>query len=112
MAFSGPFSADDVIDVLADSGVHFVTIYRNLKLFKDKGILREVDMRRDSMFYEFNGDDHHHHIVCTDCGYIEKFYICESDSLSRQVLEQSEKFNKITDHSFEMFGTCDRCSSK
>lgn len=105
-----PFRADDVLDSILDTGVNKTTIYRNLYLFLEKGLLREVDMRRDSVFYEYVGVHHHHHIICTECDCIEDFHICDEKDLVKGVLDSSKNFKSITDHSFEIFGVCKKCS--
>jgi len=105
-----PFSADDLIDSIFDTGIHKTTVYRNLDLFKEKGLLKEVDLRRDSVFYEYTGGSHHHHIVCTDCGCVEDFHSCAAESLTKEVLSKSKGFRSVSDHSFELFGLCNKCS--
>jgi len=110
MHHRGPFSADMVIDFLLDTGIHKTTVYRNLELFKQKGLLREVDMRRESVYFEYAPNEHHHHLICTQCGFVEAFYSCGSETLVAGVLKDSKSFISIEDHSFEMFGTCNGCS--
>lgn len=105
----GPFSAEEAVDSLLFTGVHFTTVYRNLTLFKEMGILREVDMRRGSVFYEFAIGKHHHHVVCSECGRVEAFDICGVDNLIGEFLRRSKEFKTISDHSFEMFGLCRKC---
>ena len=52
-------------------------------------------------------NNHHHHILCTQCGAVAEFDGCIVDSLSER-LEQLTGFN-ITDHWMEMWGLCARC---
>lgn len=101
-----PLNAEDIFRITKDT-IDQVTIYRILKAFEEKGIIRKVDLRQVSAFYELN--NHHHHITCKDCGIIENFELCKINSLSKKVLKSSTKFNTITDHSLEFFGLCKSC---
>jgi len=104
-----PFSFEDVFISIGDTGIHRATIFRNLSLFKDAGILREVDMRQDSMFYEFTKGSHRHHVVCKECDCVESFDMCGVDGLVKEFIKNSKEFSKISEHSFEMFGVCKKC---
>ena len=44
--------------------INEATVYRTLSAFEKSGILKIVDLRKDSVYFELN-NDHHHHIVCT-----------------------------------------------
>ncbi|PIP87279.1 hypothetical protein COW81_00995 [Candidatus Campbellbacteria bacterium CG22_combo_CG10-13_8_21_14_all_36_13] len=107
-----PFSFEDVFLALRDTGIHRATIFRNLSLFKDAQILREVDMRQDAMFYEIATKGHHHHVVCKICGCVESFDMCGLDNLVEEFIKNSKEFDKISEHSFEMFGVCKKCYKK
>ena len=90
--------------------INEATVYRTLSSFEEKGILKRVDLRGDSVFFELNSD-HHHHIVCTKCGSIEDFKENNDiEKLLRRVVEKSSKFNKIQEHSLELFGFCKMCN--
>ncbi|MFW5719440.1 MAG: Fur family transcriptional regulator [Candidatus Dojkabacteria bacterium] len=44
------------------------TIYRNLTLFVEQGVLREVNIKKGITHYELNHEgDIHQHFVCDDC---------------------------------------------
>lgn len=108
---SKPLSAEDVIKKLKGKGINAVTIYRTINSFKEKKLLRQVDLRKTSVFYELN-DNHHHHIVCIMCGDIEDFDVCIPKDLVEKVSLKSKKFKKINDHSLEFFGICKICLKK
>ncbi|MEH2180194.1 Fur family transcriptional regulator [Nostoc sp.] len=50
------------------------TVYRNLKIMAQMGILREVELAQKRKHYELNTTprSHHHHIVCVQC-HLEPF---------------------------------------
>ena len=106
-----PVNAEFIFKKLKKEKVNIVTIYRTLGSFELAGILKRVDLQKDSAYYEMAGH-HHHHIVCTGCGLVEGFEDCNLDSLSKKVLHSSHKFNLITKHSLELFGLCKKCNKK
>lgn len=106
-----PINAEYIHQKLKKEKVNIVTIYRTLTSFENAGILKRVDLQKDSVYYEIAGH-HHHHIVCTDCGLVEGFEDCDLDTFSDKVLKSSDKFNTITKHSLELFGVCKKCCGK
>lgn len=90
-------------------GVNEATVYRTISLFERGGILRRVDLRKDSIYFEL-GASHHHHIVCTKCSEIEDFESGELEKLLQSIADKSLKFKNIKDHSLELFGLCRLCS--
>ncbi len=90
--------------------VHTATIYRALSDLVESGVIRRVDIHARSARYESNAD-HHHHIVCTECGLIEDVHT-EPKGLDARVLANSKRFKGITSHSLEFFGVCKGCASK
>ena len=103
-----PLNAEDVSKYMKGGKVDVATVYRTLKSFEEKGILKRVDLRTDSVYFELN-DHHHHHLVCKKCGDIEDVDICEIDRLNEKVLKRSSKFKVILEHSLEFFGVCESC---
>lgn len=106
-----PVNAEFIFKKLKKEKVNIVTIYRTLASFENAGMLKRVDLQKDSVHYEFAGH-HHHHIICTSCGLVESFEECDLDSLSNKVIKNSSAFNQITRHSLELFGICKKCTKK
>lgn len=87
-----------------------VTLYRSLESLVASGIVREVDFRHGHAHYELNVlRNHHHHIICTNCGVIEDA-TCDIGPLAKKVAKKSSKFSVVTDHSTEFFGVCNSCA--
>lgn len=105
-----PVNAESIFKKLKKQKVNIVTIYRTLLSFENAGILKRIDLQKDSIYYEL-ATHHHHHIICTDCGLVEGFEGCDLDSLTDKVLKTSNKFNTITKHSLELFGVCKKCKN-
>jgi len=55
-------SADQVLDLVKSTGsrVSKATVYNTLGLFANKGILREVNVDPNRVFYDTNNSVHHH----------------------------------------------------
>jgi len=104
-----PISADFIFKKLK-GGVDEVTVYRTLSSFEKCGIVKRVDLRKNSTYFELN-NDHHHHIVCVNCGYIEDFIEnIEIEKQLKNIVGKSIKFKNITEHSLELFGFCKACN--
>ncbi len=104
-----PMDAESVYKKLKGKSIDMVTVYRTVTSFEERGILKRVDLHKDSVYYEL-ADHHHHHIVCTACGLIEGFEMCNIDVVSKKALSKSSKFNVINEHSLELFGVCKSCA--
>ncbi len=140
--FSGgcrPLNADFIWKKLSTKEINRASVFRTLASFEAAGILKRVDLRKGSAFYELkdsgvfasarqlrNGPgndgrkhktdhrykrhDHHHHIVCTDCGKTESFKNCDIEKVSEKILRKSPSFKAINEHSLELFGMCKMCA--
>lgn len=106
-----PQTAHEAQEGTKKAGVDLVTIYRTLTSFEEKGLVRRVDLARESLSYELS-DDHHHHIVCTDCNKVEDVTIVGDERLVADVLKKTKSFSSISRHSFELFGLCNTCARK
>ncbi len=104
-----PLNAEDIAEKIKDTDP--VTVYRTLASFEKAKILKQVDLRKGSVYYEL-ADHHHHHIVCTDCGDVEEFEMCAVPKISEHVLKHSQKFTAINEHSLELFGVCKSCNKR
>ena len=89
--------------------INEATVYRTLTFFEAAGILKKVDLRKNSIYFEL-ADKHHHHIVCTKCDTVEDFENTAIEKIINTIVEKSSAFKKIKDHSLELFGLCQKCS--
>ena len=46
--------------------ISLATVYKNIHLFVENGVFREVSMHHGSVRVEMNGEEHHH-MVCSKC---------------------------------------------
>ncbi len=103
-----PITVQEIYERLKKQKIDLVTIYRTIASFEKAELVKRIDLRQDAVFYELNLN-HHHHIVCTSCGIMEDFEICEMENLSKKIVSQSKKFKTIAEHNFELFGVCNSC---
>jgi len=104
-----PISADFIYKKLKGN-IDEATVYRTLTSFFESGILKKIDLRKNSSYFELN-NDHHHHIICMKCGLIEDFKENKGiEKLLDQVVSKSSKFKSIKEHSLELFGFCKACN--
>ncbi|MBM7645629.1 Fur family zinc uptake transcriptional regulator [Scopulibacillus daqui] len=102
----GYLSAKDIQLQLKDQykGLSFDTIYRNLSLFVDLGILEATELDGEKM-YQFNcTSHHHHHLICLQCGKTESIEACPMTEMP-----QSQTGFLVTGHKFEIYGYCEHC---
>lgn len=81
-----------------------VTVYRTLDLLSELGLVRRLDLG-DGSRYEL-AEDHHHHLICEDCGSVVEFELCPLDL--RMLPEVGEDF-EVRSHSLEVYGRCSSC---
>jgi Fur family ferric uptake transcriptional regulator len=84
--------------------VGMVTVYRTLDLFSGLGLVRRLDLGYGPR-YEL-AEDHHHHLICEDCGSVTEFERCPVDL---QGLTGVGGGFEVRAHSLEIYGTCSEC---
>lgn len=105
------FAADDIHKVAAKRGLDLVTIYRNLPVFEEVGIICRADFSDSKSRYviaDEGHDHHHHHIVCTECREIQPVDACAIEAQERVLRKLG--FTHVT-HRLEFSGVCPRCSA-
>jgi Fe2+ or Zn2+ uptake regulation protein len=85
-----------------------VTLYRTLASFEKNQLIKRIDLHKDSVYYELN-IDHHHHIICTGCGTVEDFELCDIDRLTKKIIAKASNFKSVQEHAMELFGVCNGC---
>lgn len=89
--------------------IGFATVYRTLKLFKESGIASERNFGDGKARYEpiRSEAEHHHHMICTECGQIVEFANMQIESCLLQIARLNE-FN-VSNHKLEIYGLCSDC---
>jgi Fur family ferric uptake transcriptional regulator len=104
-----PQSVEEVVAVFKQNRttVDKVTVYRTLDCFVDLGIVAKTQFRDKTAKYELlNQDNHHHHLVCDNCGSVRDIALNEQ-ALIKQVSQGSDF--QVKSHSLEFFGLCANC---
>ena len=104
-----PLSAQEIMDLLP-RGTDQVTVYRSLKSFKEKGIIKQIDLRHNHAHYELANLVEHHHLICLRCGKVEDVHKCGIEGMESGVLKSSKHFAEIRQHALEFYGVCKSCA--
>ncbi|MDU0894218.1 MAG: Fur family transcriptional regulator, partial [Anaerococcus sp.] len=89
--------------------VGIATIYRTLNLFEELGIVSKQEFTDQAYTYELIDpiNDHHDHMICTNCG-----KIIEDEFLSNKELADSlkEEYDfQLNNYSLRIYGICSDC---
>jgi Fur family ferric uptake transcriptional regulator len=89
-------------------GIGLVTVYRTLDLLTQLGLICEVHAGDSCRSYLLRKpSEHHHHLICFDCGTVADFAGCD---LSRSVKRITEETGfEVDSHLVEYVGRCREC---
>lgn len=103
----GPYSADEITQMLPEGLCDQATVFRTLKQFKEKDLVRAITFDEGFMRYEFNDPHHHHHhIICKNCQNVEVIDECILDEFQNKLAKKG--FTDIQ-HSLEFYAICPNC---
>jgi Fur family transcriptional regulator, ferric uptake regulator len=92
-----------------DSSISPATVYRNLNLFKQLGLIDEKRLGQSHCYYEVKHATQHQHLVCSGCGKVIDFECPLSEIVARVKREQGFMVTKAEVY-FE--GYCSECTAK
>jgi Fur family ferric uptake transcriptional regulator len=85
-----------------EPSIGYTTVYRALKLFIQCGLAAEVEFRDGVTRFEHHMNRRNHHHI--------EFFSPEIEEIERRI---GKKFHySTTQHSFQIYGTCDACRKK
>jgi Fur family transcriptional regulator, ferric uptake regulator len=88
--------------------IGYTTVHRTLKLFAECGIAAERHFGDGQARFEpVKDEEHHDHLVCTECGLIIEFEDSQIEALQTKVAEEHNF--KIETHRLELYGLCAAC---
>lgn len=93
-----------------EPSISLSTVYRNLKLFKELGLVDELHFAEAHHHYEAKPSGQHHHLVCQGCGKVIEFTSPLTERMKSQV--QKENDFVITDTEVRMKGYCAHCQTR
>ena len=89
--------------------ISLATVYNNLRLFVERGLLREVSPHASTLLVDGNLEPHHH-LVCSRCKSVQDI---EGDFIDFKRLSPHVPHGfDLTQPVVEVFGLCRRCSAK
>ena len=106
------FSAEDILKGIKQKNnkISRATAYRAVKLFSQKGLLRMIELGRDSQMYELAVEaGHHDHLYCLNCGKIIEFEDANIEKLQEKTC-QDKKFYPLR-HTLKIVGLCKECKN-
>jgi Fur family peroxide stress response transcriptional regulator len=86
--------------------ISLATVYKNIHLFVERGVLKELSMHHGSIRVELNGH-HHHHMVCSHCKAIAD--IEEKDLGVVPVMQELLGGFQVERYSIDVIGICAAC---
>jgi Fur family transcriptional regulator, peroxide stress response regulator len=90
-------------------GISLATVYKNLRIFIDNGLLGQVSLHNGSMRVESNPAPHHH-LVCIQCKAIVDLKEEELEPIRfRHKLPHGFRVQRV---SVDVLGTCKACAAR
>lgn len=90
-----------------DPRISLSTVYRNLQLFKQEGVVKERHFVEEHHYYESRDSVEHCHLVCLNCGTVLEIETPLTEEIKRTAGETS-RF-QITDIEVNLQGYCPKC---
>lgn len=83
------------------------TVYRTLRLLAEAGVVDVLSHHAGELCYRWCGDEHHHHLLCSECHRVVELVDCELDPWLERV--SREHGFVTTGHRLEVSGVCADC---
>lgn len=103
----GHLDSQEIVAIVskADPGIGAATVYRNIKVLCDAGLLeRSHQDVSGRILFELPDEDHHDHIICLDCGEIFEFH---NDAIEKtQISVASSLGFDLAGHRHVIHGHC------
>jgi len=101
----------EIVDALGAQGraVGIASVYRVVDLLTERQLVQKIDLGDGRARYERAelADEHHHHLVCNECGRVEPFADESLEAALRRV-EEDTGF-AVASHDVLLRGACDDC---
>lgn len=93
-----------------DKNISLATVYRNLRLFEEVGLVDERRLDDIHCYYELKQSNVHYHLVCSACGRVMEF---ESPMVGKLVdeVERNSDFH-VSKAVLYLEGYCKKCKGK
>ena len=93
-----------------DPRISLATVYRNLRLFKELGLVDEMHLDEARCYYEIRRSTNHYHLVCKCCGRVTE---SESPAVTKLLdeVQRTSDFD-VTRAVLYLEGYCRKCKGK
>jgi Fur family transcriptional regulator, ferric uptake regulator len=105
-----PLTIREVHAALGEQECDLATVYRSMHLLQTMGMVKRFDFGDGVARFELvcsEGDEHHHHLICTRCMEVVEIDECFPEEWERRIA-QGNGFANIS-HKLEFFGVCPGC---
>lgn len=105
-----PLSVSELRIFLERNSIHVnkTTVYREIEFLLARKMIRELQIGDRIKRFEIWPNDHHHHLICTNCKKVECVEM-ESCLVNEEKNMAARKNFKIFNHSLKFFGLCENC---
>ena len=93
--------------VKIQTSLSLATVYKNIILMVEKGILVEVPIAGEKSKYELSKNEHTH-LICTACAEVEDRPHDENIDKILTLMSQERGFH-LTKHQINLYGLCAKC---
>jgi Fur family peroxide stress response transcriptional regulator len=92
--------------IKSDPKISLGTVYRNLALLSENGIIKRIDTEDNSVHYD--GDiSRHYHFVCDKCARVFDIEYAEQTDIDREI---EKKYGyTVSSHTLIFYGLCNDC---
>lgn len=114
IAAARPLTLPEIVDAAPDLAQS--SIYRNLDVLEQAGVIRRITVGGDFTHFELAEPllAHHHHLICVECGTIADVRLAaELERLVDRSLEAAAQEADFTPlrHSLDLHGQCAACTA-
>ena len=91
-----------------NTNISLATVYRNVRLFKEQGLIEEKHLGQMRCYYEIRRGAEHQHLVCRACGQVIEF----ESPLVRELVAEVQRKNEfcVTRVELCLEGYCNKCN--
>ena len=91
--------------------VSLATVYRNLEILSDLGIIQKIETAGRQKRYDGNPEPHYH-IRCIGCGRVDDVDLPRPAEVQTEIPERSRNGFKVLDLKVDFYGLCPACEEK
>ncbi len=102
------FGAEELLQ--AAPGVGRATVFRTLRMLQDSGLVCQVVMDDGRTVYRLGAEEHHHHVVCSECGAVADVASTRIEKALGAIAVETGY--EVDAHRLELYGRCPDCRAR